>query len=174
MLINTKNKLSIDNSILLKQRIYAPTLFKEMVNNYKRLYPNRKIKQALLNSDLSKLIEFVVVVESDTECQIGNSYSKINIILLATRLSPTSLLGYNYLRDYGQELLTDYYHDLNLESIVSAPNIFESFLNSIQEKGLTTCKKKENYFAKPENLPIFFDNISNFKFSFDQARYTKR
>lgn len=173
MLINTKNKLSIDNSILLNQKIYAPTIFKEMVNNYKKLHPNRKIKQALLNSDLTKLIDFVVVVESDNEFKIGDSFAKIYIILIATRLSPISLLGYNYIRDYGPRMLMDYYHDLNLESIVVNPNMFESFLCSLQTP-LSSDKKSENYFAKPTNLPYFFDEINNLKFSFDSARYAKR
>jgi len=195
--IQDNRKVKIDVGILSQQRIYAPDVLKEMVTNYKIFYPNRKIKYALLNNNPRMMVEYVLVViikNAIFNNQI-NRRSDVWWVNIATRGSGSSLLTYNYLRDLGEEQLSDYFEDLDIDAVATDSDRFEGFLNNLsvnvkddssltwytdqlgnpigipeEYHGLTINKNSFNYFCKPDMLPLFFDKVYNLKNQFDNAR----
>lgn len=191
---NHKNK--VDVSILSTQRIYAPDVLSEMVTNYKIMYPERKVKYAILNNNIHEMIEYVMIIVIPKALDLNGTKVDAWLTNVAVRGSSTSLLTYNYIKDFGPEYIENFFIDLNNDCNVGDFEKFEHFLNDIEFKrkipenkeivlpngkkeirqevvnysGLTTDKKSPMFFILPENLPAFFKYIYNYKTMFDNAR----
>lgn len=178
-----------------KMKFNVPSVFKEMVGNYQRMFPdNRKLEYALLNTDLNSMIDFTLIFDIELT---GGIYK---LIIPALRLSPSSLHAYIDSRSGGTQRLVNYFHDVNRDSVLMEIQQFERFLNDLDHlitvpskriidvnengkiikkeivdeiiyEGLTSIKNQPNFFALPENLPYFFNKISSIKNQFDIAKH---
>lgn len=128
-------------------------LFLDMIDEYKKRFPQFKLIYAYLNRDASIGVDYLIIFEA-----IGQqTHQKTIIYDIPYIYTDRSIPGYRYCKREG--LLDDFFYDSS-HLMVTTPKIrFEEYLNSFLN--LSNHKDDELYWKSPSNSLAVARGLSN-------------
>lgn len=126
-------------------------LFMDMLQEYKRRFPQYKLLYAYLNRDATINIDYLIIFEA-IGATSGNSTIRFDIPFIYTeRATP----GYRYCKR--EEILDDFFADSDMFMVTLSESRFNEYLNSID---LSVRSEKPEYWKKAENAKELCTGLS--------------
>ena len=190
MIKNRERKLKISFQSLTYRLALDDRInnLKEIVGILKKKYPNITWQHAMLNTSPESIIDFIIIGKLINPKAPEESLKEQYMILFPPFMSSTGLHSFNLIKGYGPEMISNYFHDLEMDRILIPIEIFNDWLESLNchmksekeidpetkkpllIKGLSANKDAENYFAGECGLPLFMSHIELLKSEYDAAR----
>jgi len=168
MAFDVDKKLDIPVKELIKPLVgnTRDLLFMELLDEYKKRYPNLKLIYAYLNSISSLGIDFCLIFKVPTKT--GGSY--VNIVECPMLYTERSLSGYLFCKEHPDDKnnIDNYFSEaIDLSTRIPSTK-FDEFL--IQMCELSLDKNDPLYWKSPNNIIILINKLSDLALRYNKPK----